>query len=188
MGDAQFREDDDPPRHDLRTPGPDLLRGWDEAGKNLTAILKDAEARLKLHPDTLLGTSNRFRDIRVHLQVRQTYGNPDEKRRIVNTATRILEQTEGAENPIQKQRFDEALAVLAREEERVFVAVLLGATRDLVYWNWRYGYTLVGDQLAEREARAGFNRDVGKRRLAAPRFARDRYGDLVTDAASAADE
>ena len=89
MSEARFREDDDPPRHDLRSPSPDLLRGWTEAGSGLTAVLKDSEARIKLHPDTIFGTSNRFSDIRMHTQARQTYADPAEKNRIVQAASRI---------------------------------------------------------------------------------------------------
>ena len=62
--------------------------------------------------------------------------------------------------------------------------MLLGATRDLVYWNWRYGYTLIAEHKAKGQQRARFNTDVGRRRLAAPQLAQGRYGELVTDVAS----
>ena len=61
------------------------------------------------------------------------------------------------------------------------MTVLLGATRDLVYWNWRYGYTLIANRIAEGQERARFNADVGRRRIAAPELSRARYGKLVTD-------
>ena len=71
----------------------------------------------------------------MHTQVLQTYANPHEKSRIVQAANRILEHTVWDKEPVQERRFYEALGALRREEERVFVTVLLGATRDLVYWN-----------------------------------------------------
>ena len=181
MADTVFREDDDPPLYDMRSPIPDLLRGWCDAGPCLTAMLKDAESRAKFHPDTLFGTNNRFGDIRIHTQLRQTYANPREKMQIVRMATRILDDTVSDKEPTRQERFYEALATLRREEERVVVAVLLGATRDLVYWNWRYGYTLIGRPIAEAGERAVFDGDIGRRRVAAPEFARARYGELVTD-------
>ena len=181
MGDSVFREDDDPPLHDIRSPIPDLLRDWHEAGPRLTEILKDAESRARFHPDTPFCTVNRFSDVRVHTQVRQTYADPHEKSRIVLAATRILKHTVEAKGPVEDQRFYEALSALRREEERVFVTVLLGATRDLVYWNWRYGYTLIGRATADDRERARFRADVGRRRIAAPELSRARYGELVTD-------
>ena len=184
MAKAVFREDDDPPLHDARSAIPDLLRGWREAGSGLERVLKDAESRAVFHPDTVFGTVNRFADVRVHTQVRQTYVDSREKSRIVEAATRILEQALDDKEPVREQRFDEALSVLRREEERVFVTVLLGATRDLVYWNWRYGYTLVADPVANREDRVRFHADMGRRRVAAPELARGRYGALVTDVSS----
>ena len=181
MANAVFREDDDPPLHGLRSAVPDLLRGWDDAGPRLTAILENAESRAKFHPDTLFGTSNRFGDVRMHIQVRQTYANPHEKARIVKAATRILDETVFDKEPTQQEPFYEALSALRREEERVFVAVLLGATRDLVYWNWRYGYTLIGRPIAYADERAVFDGDIGRWRVAAPELARARHGKLVTD-------
>lgn len=56
-----------------------------------------------------------------------------------------------------------------------------GIERDLVYWNWRYGYTLVAKPIADAEERAVFNGDIGRRRVAAPELAGARYGALVTD-------
>ena len=82
MNDSVFREDDDPPLYDIRSSIPDLLRGWHEAGPRLTEILEDAESRARFHPETLFGTVNRFGDVRVHTQVRQTYADPHEKSRI----------------------------------------------------------------------------------------------------------
>ena len=186
MDDSVFREDDDPPLYDIRSSIPDLLRGWHEAGPRLTEILEDAESRARFHPETLFGTVNRFGDVRVHTQVRQTYADPHEKSRIVVAANRILDDTLESKEAEREQRFWEALAALRREEERVFVTVFLGATRDLVYWNWRYGYTLIADPIAEGEGRARFNSDVGRRRIAAPELARTRYGELVTDVATSA--
>ncbi len=180
MADAVFREDDDPPLHDRRSPIPDLLRGWNEAGARLTEILADAESRARFHPETLFGTGNRFTDVRIHTQVRQTYANPQEKSRIVRATTRVLDETVEIKEPEPEQRFYEALAALRQEEERVFVTVLLGATRDLIYWNWRYGYTLIANPIADGEERARFNADIGRRRVAAPELAKSRYGKLVT--------
>ena len=58
----------------------------------------------------------------------------------------------------------------------MFVTILLGATRDVVYWNWRYGYTLIAKPIAKGRERALFNADIGRRRIAAPELARARYG------------
>lgn len=115
--------------------------------------------------------------------MRQTYANPREKSRIVQSATRVLEESEFEKDSDAQQRFDEALAALRREEERVFVAVLLGGSRDIVYWNWLYGYTVVSRKLEKgsNRARFNFNADLGQRRVAAPELARARYGTLVTD-------
>ena len=79
------------------------------------------------------------------------------------------------------ERFEEALAILRREEERVFVAAVLGATQDVMYWNWTYGYTVTSGYKNRSEERRRFTADLGRHRLAAPVLARHRYGTLVTD-------
>ena len=112
MADSVFREDDDPPLYDIRSPIPDLLRGWHEAGPRFTEILNDAESRARFHPETLFGTVNRFGDVRVHTQIRQTYADRHEKGRIVRAATRILEETVEDKEPVQEQRFEEALSAV----------------------------------------------------------------------------
>ena len=83
MSNARFYEDDDPPQpEDDWSPVPDVLRGWAEAGPCFGAILKDAIARAAGHPESLDGFLNRYYDIRLHTQYRQTYADPLEKRRI----------------------------------------------------------------------------------------------------------
>ena len=67
----------------------------------------------------------------------------------------------------------------------MFVAAVLGATRDLVYWNWVYGYTVNAAWNLNNAERRRFTTDLGRRRLAAPELARHRYGGLVTDVSSA---
>ena len=64
------------------------------------------------------------------------------------------------------------------EEERVFVCVLLGNHRDLVYWNWRYGYSLA--TFTSARGRAVFATDLDQRCIASPALARSRYGAAIT--------
>ena len=54
----------------------------------------------------------------------------------------MLEETLLVNEPEAEARFEEALAAMQVEEERIFVCVLLGNHLDLVYWNWRYGYSI----------------------------------------------
>ena len=177
----QYYEDDDPPRNEIDSIRPDLLRGWDGAGSALGTLLKDAESRVILHPDTKIGTRNRYHDIRIHTQYRQTYADPHEKTRIIKTSSAILDATAETKDEELVKHFEEALAALRHEEERVFVAAVLGATRDLVYWNWRYGYTVNAAWNLNNAERRRFRTDVERRLLAAPELARHRYGRLVTD-------
>ena len=133
---------DDPPGSD-DGPGPDMLRGYKDAGAAFAAVLTDAERRLIMAPDALFGLKARFTDIRVHTQYRQDYADPKEKERIIRAADHMLVRTVLVENPPSAQdRFKEALAAMRLEDERVFVCTILGSVWDFVYWNWRYGYTL----------------------------------------------
>ena len=179
-----YYEDDDPPQHEIDSIRPDLLRGWDGAGRALATLIEDAESRVVLHPTTKIGTRNRYHDIRIHTQDRQTYADPHEKTRIIKTSSAILDATAETTDEELTKRFEEALAALRLEEERVFVAAVLGATRDLVYWNWRYGYTVNAAWNLNNAERRRFGTDVERRLLAAPELARHRYGRLVTDVSS----
>ena len=181
MVEPRYYEEDDPPRHDFYSSKPDLLRGWTEAGAGLKHILADAEARAPLHPETSLGTHSRFGDVRLHTQYRQTYADPHEKARITRAATAILDACVNATGDEMTKRFEEAMAAQRREDERVFVAAILGSTLDLVYWNSAYGYTVNSTWRLNTPERRLFNADLGRRRLAAPELARHRYGALVTD-------
>ena len=173
-------EDDEPHQGSLESLAPDLLSGWRGAGRDFTAMLRDAENRVAFHPETMFGTSSRLGDIRLHTQVRRTYADPNEKARIVRAAGGILDATYDDKTPEGSARSAEALAAMRLEDERVFVAAILGATRDLVYWNWRYGYTVKSYESRGTPERQRFNTDLTKRRLAAPELAQQRYGELVT--------
>ena len=168
---------DDPPESD-DGPGPDMLRGYKDAGAAFAAVLTDAERRLIMAPDALFGFNARFGDIRVHTQYRQDYADPKEKERIIRTADHMLAQTVLVKNPPSAQdRFEEALAAMRIEDERVFVCTILGSVWDFVYWNWRYGYTLDSQSTATGMKR--FTTDLRYRRVASPALAKQRYGEAV---------
>ena len=75
----------------MESVAPNMLLGRDNAGQAFAAILKDAEKRVTLHPETMLGTPSRLGDIRLHTQFRQTYADPREKRRVSRAACAILD-------------------------------------------------------------------------------------------------
>ena len=89
----------------------------------------------------------------------------------------MLEETLLVNEPEAEARFEEALAAMQVEEERIFVCVLLGNHLDLVYWNWRYGYSI--STCTSRHGRALFATDLDRRRVASPALAPTRYGEAV---------
>ena len=165
---------DEPPEWNDGT-APDRLRGYRKAGERLSEVMTDAEHRLILAPETF--KVKRFGDIQIHTQARQDYANRLEKSRIMAGALQILNETLTVKDPTSIARFQEAIAALRNEEERIFVVVLTGTPWTFVYWNWRYGYALdgVGRNLEQRV----FHKDVRQHRVASPELARQRYGSAV---------
>ena len=85
------------------------------------------------------------------------------------------ELLEGAdETPIDDARWHEAMATLEKEDERVFVAVILGTPRNFVYWNWRFAYSVENDALGKVHEQ--FASDVARRTVADAEHAAARYG------------
>lgn len=176
------RDPDDGPPNGADEPGPELLRGYRHAGLQLEEVLEDAIHRLMGAPKCSCGWGSKFADIRMHTQYRQDYADTREKDRILQAADGVLRACAERNDAEGVQRFDEALAVLRMEGERIFVVTLLGCTWDLVYWNWEYGYTV--DAANRTAGRGVFRRDVAYRRVASPALASRRYGGAVLGTAT----
>ncbi len=171
--------------HDDNGPEPDLLAGYKDAGARLARVLADAEKRLlEAHRDGAPAKA-RLRDCRVHTQCRQDYARRSDKERIINAATRVLDETYDAGDEESRSRFQEALLVLEREDERVFVCTLLGNVHDLVYWDWEWAYTV--NARSRAPGRNVFTADVERRAVASPGLAVRRYGQPVVAAATVRD-
>ena len=163
---------------------PDLLTGFNDAGERLGAVLVDAQRRLVLAEggeDEALANP-RIGDVRIHTQYRQDYARRAEKRSIVDAAEAVLDETLYVKDPEADARFEEALSALQVEEERIFVCVLLGSHWDLVYWNWRYGYSVA--RFTNDRGRASFATDLEHRSIASPALARTCYGGAIISVAS----
>ena len=158
-------------------PGPDLLTGFDHAGERLAAVLADTQRRLLLANDGKTPANHRIADIRVHTQYRQDYATTAEKHSIIEAAENVLDETLLVNEPEAEARFEEALAAMQVEEERIFICVVLGNHLDLVYWNWRYGYSV--STCTSRHGRVLFATDLDRRRVASPALAARRYGETV---------
>lgn len=171
------RDPDDQAPGGTDGPGPELLRGYRHAGLRLEEVLRDATRRLVGAPECACGSATKFADIRMHTQYRRDYAEPQEKDRILQAADGVLRACAERTDADGVQRFDEALAVLRAEGERIFVVTLLGCSWDLVYWNWEYGYTI--DAANRCSGRGAFRRDVTYRRVASPALAVRRYGAAV---------
>ena len=104
---------------------------------------------------------------------------PERRAESAGAARAVLDATLQDKDAEPNARSAEALAAHRLEEERVFVAAILGATRDVVYWNWRYGYTVKSYESRTTPERQRFNTDLTKRPLAGE-LAGQRYGELVT--------
>ena len=182
---------------DLDEVTPDLLTGYAEAGRELTWALRDAERRIKQEQYEDHRFAPRMGDVRLHIQYRQQYRDPRDKARIIRAADRVLNET--LKDSIAKRepaasRFNEALAAMAAEDERIFVLVLIGNICHLVYWNWNFGYSIHGPygdgdspdiQTLHGPSRSPgiddskFVRAVNRRSVACPELARHAYGNLV---------
>ena len=183
----EWRDSDDPapPRGDLDKATPDLLHGFDNAPAGLQHVLRDAVKRLEamtiMHGAVACG---RISDIRIHVQPLVQYADRNEKSYIKNAATRLLDEYVGEDGMKPTDaRWDEAMATLQKEDERVFVAIVMGTPRHLVYWNWKFAYS-VDNNVRTRRSRL-FRRDAAKRHVASAEHARKRYG---ADAVRTADE
>ncbi len=162
-----------------------MLTGYDNAGESFGAVLRDAERRLLLAGERNyrnLVVPARLTDLEVHTQHRSTYAEPKDKQRIVRAADQILQETVLDDEPEAKLRFDEALAVMEQEDERIFVVTLTGNIWDFVYWEWRHGYTIDAWERSTEWKR--FHRDVRRRKVAAPELARAAYGDAIMNVSS----
>lgn len=174
----------------VHTIWPDMLDGAKDAGKMLDRALKDAAARLQRweNEDDTERFPTKMGDIRVHTQPRKQYADADEKSAVMHDAERILEETlddamEG-KSPA-RDRFDEALAVLATEEERVFVVVITGNQWNPVYWDGAFGYAVPG--LARGRDDSVFAHDAERHRVASPELADITYAEVRKDEVSEAD-
>ena len=112
----------------------------------------------------------------------QDYARRAEKGTIVDAAENVLDETLLVKEPEADARFEEALAALQIEEERIFVCVLLGNHWDLVYWNWRYRYSVA--RFTNDRGRASFAADLEHRSIASPALARTCYGGAIISVAS----
>lgn len=83
----------------------------------------------------------------------------------------LLADTRTAE---ETARWDEAMAMLEREDERVFVTVVTASPVHLVYWNWRFAYSVPAKSGRRKTQR--FLRDVERRNVANAENATRRYG------------
>ena len=157
-----------------------MLTGYDNAGESLDAVLRDAERRLLLAGERTCGNLTapaRLGDVSVHTQYRSTYADPHEKRRIVRACEQVLNKTLCVEEEEAQVRFQEALAAMTQEDERIFVVVLTGNVWDFVYWNWSHGYTL--DAWEKNAGWKRFRNDAKRRKVAAPSLAQAAYGNAV---------
>lgn len=180
MGNEQRdNEDPKPPRARLNKAHPDLLHGFDEAPAGIQHVFRDAVERLEREKiDELPGLDScgRIDDIRIHTQAARQYRNDKEKRRIAKAASRILDDCMIADtgSPEEKARWKEAIAALEKEDERVFVTVVTGAPIHLVYWDWKYAYSVPAR--SERRKTRRFLRDIKRGQVANAENARRRYG------------
>ena len=161
-------------------PKPDMLTGYDKAGSCFEAVLRDAEKRLLLAGERTNGNlvvPARVGDVTLHTQHRATYADPTEKERIVEAAYQILQKTARNDKPEAQLRFQEALAAMTHEEERVFIVIVTSNVRDFVYWNWEHGYTL--DSWRRGNGWKRFRTDTWRRKVAAPNAARAAYREAI---------
>lgn len=183
-------EDPKPPRARLDRAYPDLLHGFDEAPAGVQHVLRDAVSRLEreqIEPVPGGPSSGRIGDVRIHTQARVQYAESGEKKRIVGYAESVLDALLEKHGGVPHgphgggfcdPRWDDALATLEKEGERVFVAVVLAIPYDLVYWDWRFAYTVANRPLGRPLKR--LRRDLRRRRVAHRDYAVQRYGAAVS--------
>lgn len=172
-------EDPRPPRARLDKAYPDLVHGFKEAPAGVQHVLRDATERLErraLDRKAGIESCGRIIDIRIHTQAARQHRSAKEKRRVENAATDVLDECLIASKgtPAEEARWAEAMSALEKEDERVFVAVVIATPVHLVYWNWRFAYSVPADN-SRRETRR-FRDDVEKRKVANAENASRRYG------------
>lgn len=160
-------------------PKPNGVTGYENAGSGLKRVLADAERRVTATdaPEPV----QRITDILVHIQPATNYENAEAKEAIMEASMLVLEAMPAAADmtPEQRARWNEAMAALRAEEERVFVVVITSNVGTLVYWNWDFAYR-TGNAYSDA-AKNPVVDDAMRRSVASPEKARRAYGTEVDE-------